>query len=343
MENRVRIYRRNSAWVVDTGGRQVPNCGDLHRYLPNTLRNASGNYWTIEQALQHGINPQSLTTALSAWYTEHPNVGEVLVTEGSSPLPDTTAYMALGDRIYKMVPVRQAGATKAIRVMREKMREESERLRTRLQAQVQAEFEALMMQARERAAAIRNEAEQVRAALSTQCTFPDWTRGYPVKRKGAISFFLREVPIITKALCYGEKHWRVKGEPIAIPVWLWLPIAEAPNPEVVHLRDGDSYLPHVTTVSSCMKIGERIPPTTNYANLCLFERQVQRTLEKINLASLLISDPSSWDSRFLAVVPDAIVAWLRKYPTLAEQRGDIAPAELPPADYTEEGRATWSL
>jgi len=336
----IRMYRRDRNWVVDSGGRNLPEIHQLRAYLPASVRITTQHCRSIEEGLREGINPQMLSSALSAWYVDHPNAtGEVMVSEGVSELPENTALLALGNYIYRMVPVRQVKLAKAVRLMREKVRQEVERLRVQLVAQAQRETLQLIEQARVKADSIRADAEKERRAYNDMSRFPLWTRGYvlleTVESQQLVQF---PTSINFTGVVHGERRWALKeGACRSIVVELWLPLNG--NPELVRLVRGP-LLPHISLTGACMKIGEAIHPIDSSDNLMRFANQISRAMGIINLASLLNPRISTWVPEVAAMLPDSIKGWLlTTYDRELQRQG----AGLPPATSTIQGEEAWSV
>ena len=343
----VRIYRRERRWVIDTVGREVPVIAQITPYLPSSLKGIRHEHYTVMDALAHGVSPQILSSALSAWYMEHPNTGEeIAVEQGITELPDNNAYMALGDFIYKMVPVRQAGSSKAVRLMREKVRVEIERVREGLRQQASNEAQQVIAQAQQRAATIRAEAERERQAETAMLRFPAWCKGSILKEDSdPTKYMLLSTSITITKIVHGSKQWSTKADiPRTVRVDLWMPLSG--TQERVHLAfpPNSKSLPHISSSSSCVKIGERIEPIENYDRMLRFQGQIARAMGTINLASLLIPDIDHWIPEVVRMLPDRIKAWLETYRAMVIQRDNAeAIAALPPPDNTEGGAETWSV
>lgn len=348
----VRIYRRNREWVIDAGGRSLPPMSNLYPYMTLSSRQSCrdrGDY-TITDALLHGVSPQMLSSALAAWFTEHPNpsgnAAPLVQEEGVSELPNNSAYLALGDFIYKMVPVRQASSSKAVKLMREKARVEIERVREGLRQQASQEAQNILAQANQRAATIRVEAEAELRANANAPKFPAWAVGIPLKVGVQISnsghlFAMKKTELVFTELVHGSRHWPMNPERKGVKVSFWLPLNG--NPEHVHLEEGSKDLPHATTNSACLKIGERTGPVTSMAGLNTLSAQVARAFSVINLASLLRADMTCWNPEVTALLPAPIKKWLETYRTIHIQRDDpVAIAALPPTDILERQEETWS-
>lgn len=340
----VRIYRRNRQWVIETSGREIPLIAQLTPYLPAGLKGLRHERYAVVDALVAGVSPQVLTSALSAWYTEHPNNmngGEPVIAEGVSELPDNNAYLAMGDYIYKMVPVRQAGSSKAIRLMRERVRVEIDRVREGLRQQASQEAQQMIAQANQTAARIRDEAQRLLDDANSAPKFPAWTKGYTVRMDGNNRIFmLKKLSIVIKELAHGSLRWKAKEAP-AVTAYLWLPLDGCAE-RVTMFDNSLGYLPHITTSGACMKIGETVQPITSLATLDRFANQVVRVHSTINLASLLTPEVSFWLPQAQAVLPDSVKTWLGRYTRLGDQR-DCPIEHLPAGHETEEGVATWSV
>lgn len=337
----VRIYRRNREWVIDTGGREVPNMRQLRPYLTPGTKDTYTNYYSPLEAVIGGVSPQILTAAISGWYIEHPNGSALVMEEGVSELPDNNAYLAMGDFIYKMVPVRQAGSSKAVRLMREKVRVEIERVREGLRQQAANEAQQVIAQATARAASIRDEAQRELNAVNASPSFPDWTIGQTVRMLSERRIFvLKQLRIPIKEFSHGTLRWKAKEAP-PVSVWLWLPVSG--NPENVHLFDASSgYLPHISSAFSCMTIGEKIEPIVSLATLDKFAAQVVRVHSVVNLASLLSVNIETWLPEVKAATPDNIKQWLGVYTSVSRQAScDIE--HLPSGHETVRGEETWSV
>lgn len=344
----VRIYRRNRAWVVDCAGRTAPEVNQLRAYLPSGLKDLHRHYYSVEDALGGGVNPQILSSALAAWFTEHPNVqgAEPVLTEGAAEMPDNTAYLAVGDYIYKMVPVRQASSSKAVRLMRERVRVEIERVREGLRQQASQEAQQVIAQANQRAELIRQEIARERAAESSARRFPLWLDGTPVKTGTGITdsgrlFAMSKTQLVITSLSHGDKKWPMNPTGKPIEVNFWLPLNG--SPDYVRLEEGAKDLPHVTSASSCLKIGETVAEVNSMERLRAFSNQVTRAFSVINLASLLSSDIDCWNPEVVALLPPAIKAWLETYRAMHIQRDNLqAIAALPPTTVLERPEETWT-
>jgi hypothetical protein len=350
----VRIYRRDRTWVIDSGGRTRPEMRSLLTYLPEGTRTTARSCSSIEDGLSMGINPQLLSGALSAWYTEHPNAPgttgalEVTVPEGISELPDNTAYLALGDFIYRMVPVRQARTGKALITMRAKMQREIEALRVSLREQAGRESEQLIAQAQQRAAIIRAEAEQVRLAIASDnaLRFPSWLQNIPVKSYDGRQWAMRPVAITFQWVSHGLLRWPTKTltetlEGRTVRLQLWLPLDGTPERvSLVDTRDG--FLPHIIVGACCVKLGEPVQAITSLERLDKFGQQISRAMSTINLASLLSPNVVSWNPQVVRLLPDAIKAWLETHRDNVSQRtGEGLPPVAP--EHQEGGTETWSV
>jgi hypothetical protein len=346
----IRIYRRGSQWVVDSGGRPKPEMRFLAPYLPAPSRTITSRAYTVEDALALGMNPQMLTSALSAWFVEHPNQGSnIVVSEGITELPDNNAFMALGDYIYQMIPVRQVKTGKAVRLMREKMKKEVETLAVSLKQQASNEAQSIIDQANTKAGQIRLEAERARIADNAMLKFPQWLSGIPVKAKAPygedipIQYAMQGATIIFTGITHGTKKWATKSDvPRAVTVNLWLPLSG--DAERVHLDDIRGSLPHIYSNSACMKLGEVVQPIISLERLQMFRNQIVRAMATINIASLLQPDPARWIPDIVKMLPDPIRVWLQSYPTLDQQsrRQEIIDL-LPPGDNVETPQETWSV
>ena len=346
----VRIYRRNREWVVDMGGRTPPVMSQLHPYLSPSARQSCrdrGDY-SIVDSLIHGVSPQILTSALSAWMVEHPNGGgSVVMEEGVSELASNSAYLAMGDFIYKMVPVRQVSSSKAVRVMREKVRVEIERVREGLRQQASQEAQQVITQANQRAATIRAEAQAELDEAKRGTKFPAWTNGLPVRVGVGLGdsgqkFAMQRTQLVITELSHGNKRWPMNPERKPIRVNFWLPLSGLPG--FVRLEEDSPSLPHVTYTSCCLTIGENILPINNIDRLRTFSAQVTRAFSVINLASLLEANMVTWNPEVVALLPAPIKRWLEIYTDLHTQR-DSADAirALPPTDILERTEETWSV
>jgi hypothetical protein len=344
----IRIYRRGTAWVVDSGGRIRPEMRYLKGYLPGACRETLNQCYSIEDALSLGVNPQMLTSALSAWYVDHPNNSNVIpadirVAEGISELPDNNAYMAIGDYIYRMVAVRQANTGKAVRIMREKVKREVEALRESLRTQAATEGQEIINQAKIKAEAIRAEAQRELNNVNACLRFPSWLAGYAVQQRDGVQFVMVRTHITFTHIVHYEKQWAVRSDvPRYIAVDLWIPLKG--NPEAVGLVSNDrGYLPHIIDGSACMKIGDRIQEINCLDRLRLFQNQISRAMSIINLASLLSPDIDSWMPEIVRMLPDGIKKWLETYRSNSNQNGIAAIAALPPVEHIETGAETWSV
>lgn len=342
VRQKVRIYRRDSRWVIDANGREVPDYRALYPYLPATLRVASGRYYTVSDAVAGGVNPQIVTNALAAWYTEHPNTEVAIeIPEGESQVPDNMAYLSLGETIYKMVPIRQVGVGKAIRLMREKVRAEYERIATGLRAQAEQEAQGVIARANEHAARVRAEAERL---SQNRVTFPRWAaEGYVLKHWAAYATqcVLIHARMVIRDIAYKERHWKpVLHDQFTVP--LWVPLNA--NQELVHCYDHQAMMPHINANGSCMKIGEAIKDVTNVDTLVAFVKQIERTMSTINLASLLIGSYQSWHKGVQAALPPSIKAWIDAFPDMRLQQSPDAIRALPTSEAITEGaQETWSI
>jgi len=340
----IRIYRRGSNWVVDSGGRSRPEMRFLAPYLPQASRTITSQAYSVEDALALGMNPQMLTSALSAWFVEHPNQGNnIVVSEGITELPDNNAFMALGDYIYQMIPVRQVKTGKAVRLMREKVKREVESQRTGLIAQASQEAQNIIDQANAKATQIKYVAEKERIEQNNMVKFPLWTRGNAMMDQGNGNQYIRQRSTITFTnVVYKEKIWATKRDVMrSISVNLWLPLSG--ESDLVLLDDARGQLPHITSGSACMKIGEAVQPIISLDRVGAFRNQIVRTMSSINLASLLSADIREWIPDVVKMLPDEIKKWLEKYNDRNTQRGDIAIAALPPVESVETPQETWSV
>jgi len=340
----IRIYRRGSNWVVDSGGRARPEMRFLAPYLPQTSRTITSQAYTVEDALTLGMNPQMLSSALSAWFVEHPNQGNnIVVSEGITELPDNNAFMALGDYIYQMIPVRQVKTGKAVRLMREKVKREVESQRTGLMAQASQEAQNIIDQANVQASRVRLEIAREKSEGANVVKFPLWTRGNAVMDHGNGNLYIRQKAIITFTnVVYKEKVWATKIDVLrSVAVNLWLPMSG--DVEQVSLDEARGQLPHITSGSACMKIGEAVQPIVSMDRVGAFRNQIVRTMSSINLASLLSADIREWIPDVVKVLPDEIKKWLERYNDRTMQREETAIAALPPGENVETPQETWSV
>lgn len=335
----VRIYRRNSQWVIDSGGRELPMMAALLPYLPQSARVSARVQYQVQDALRSGINPQMLAGAIAAYFTEHPNAdGQLRIEEAQADLPDNMAYLAFGDFVYRMVPVRQVNNGRAMKAMREKLAQEIRTLRTGLEQQAGIEARAIVARAEEQAAVVRERAARVEREISTQVRFPEWTRGWPVKTNGETVWLAKETRLVMDRAIHGSRVWPISPN-INVHVDLWLPLNG--QAERIHLVTGRyGSLPHVSTGSACVKIGEKVKDIKDLATLEAFQWQVQRAFTAINLASLLESDWRTWLKEIQEGMPAVLQPWLNS--SAGDRHAQMATTGLPPAPNQERPEETWT-
>jgi hypothetical protein len=322
---RVRVYEREGRIVVDCGGAEAPTPMQVWERLSASNRRVLGrreysslNTWAQRYATNGG-DLSDLSQAISqaiAHRDQARNEGFHSGIDANQVAHRLTAgapaYMAVGGTLFRMQPAGEVETTRALTTLRRQQAAAIRQERDGLVANANREAEAIIQEAQRRETAARQLQEEARR--SNRLVVPQWYRGDMKKDdsgrlhlKTTLAFYLRFWHMNYGT---GVLTWEFPANP-PVSVYVWVPIRADGSFSWEHLyldqaTTGD--LPHLTHNSSCLNPGESLSHIDSAEAWERFRLLLQRTLNTVNMDSLLQRDPSHWHE-YVLYAPNA-----RDYP-----------------------------
>lgn len=312
---RIRVTRHENGAVSIHGlpeGTERLTVKHLSGYFPSSVRRSLRRTYgihlgdSVERLVACGVlSPQELADYLSLLCYRR------FSTEGISDLGREPMFIAAGDTIYRLAPIKQIQATKALAVLRAKAtetlkaeKEEILKQATHRAHQITTEAQRVLQQATDRERIIRQQSKDFRIPLGLT------NQNIKLQRESVL--VLQTAAFKFTNFRYENYLWNALN---AVPVYAKIWIAFSSTFSEILWRvcaTYEGYLPHMSPESACIEVGdnhrvsfEMLSDSREAARVLFSATQaIQRAFETVNLASLY-SSVDLWDERFLPFLPSA--------------------------------------
>lgn len=321
----------------------LPDVKILRTFMPRSeqakvtcsLRGSYSTDYNLKTALSAGVPVQVVHDAIKAWFIsshlaskDAESTTDLERHEQSILLEANPATLSYGGKLFRLVPTGEADITPLLKRVRSKVIASAQVESVAIKDRASRDGRLVIVQAEEKARAIRDEINREKAA--TLSRLPDWlmTSGRACRwMVGArlpgwqillnLKIHLTDIrlfvapwntvlhwnPVYPK----GVEHYRDR---VLAKAWFrYIPSMEGRySMDDIAAMDGDTtHLAH----HGCMDIQGRPTRITSNEDLASLERAISRGLNVINLNSPLSTDLSTYNPSFLEQIPPMVVKFLR--------------------------------
>jgi hypothetical protein len=237
-----------------------------------------------------------------------------------SPVQDA-AYMAIGDAVYKMVPVASTGKLKALSGIRERLRQEAKDEGIFIRRAAKDAASGLISEAKDKLDTAKGVLEEAKRKLAA----PDWIQelGLPYFFKPSKEMWCVRTVIEVRlrgfdfAGSYKGKDYAfsVRGTGLGVPrrygVWFCVSKDGTFSPTSCFMDELGRVLPHISYRSSCMGVSDAPPKITSAEEFKRAVRGVERTCQYVQMNSLFCGS-EQWAKDFEKDIPPDLYKFLVK-------------------------------
>lgn len=239
----------------------------------------------------------------------------------------TNTYMAMGNQLFKLQPVKVIKANGALRAVRARATAASKREGERIIEDARRSCKGIT----DEAAKLLSEAKAKLAEANRVLTPPAWTQGFPVRLReqdryfewfvGTVfNFFLTQFHYSFSATnaagraVVRTKIWNAKPEVPAFKVRLWIPCNSSDTSWFTKcfVDESSPALPHIKQSHACGSSGAAPRRITSIRDVTNAAVAMQNMCTVANLNSLLVYE-QYWEQRIRDFVPPALWAVIQNH------------------------------
>lgn len=299
-------------------------------YKPHTKRGISesslrynGINWLVRKLVTNGIPPQIVAEALVAAILARRAItsGEAssnMVDELVRALELEAPSMLIGTSLYKLQKVGRVDGKKYAQHIRKTLYEKAEKLATEVREAARMESESIIRRAQSQL----NEAKsKIEAMMKGAVKVPDWCRhnGIPVRYRPGVNLDNVDMQIGITLLSSSFRtvqylyrnstyiwEFRVQANPV-YKMQAWLSIGQDGRYSQAGLMMAHEQLPHISESSSCFKLDDMPDKITDMKEYGRAVKGFNRSLEVININSILVRDIGLWPAWLRDAMPKEVI------------------------------------
>lgn len=307
------------------------------RLIRGRQRRYSNNLALLISALNRGMNPQVLHDALKAWVMTH--VSESRTVESETILEDEQRYLlqvapatlAVGGRLFRLVPTGEMDITTPLKHLRQRAKAVAQIEVTEMRNRAQIDARAITGEAEDRAASIRQEVERIRQGLGVQP--PEWVRdnSIPLKLIDRTWYAGLFIPAYVESIRLRVERWQSTlwwdaihphnaDYYISYPMLMWLRL----SPRGAYTLDDvsvDRWKTVHTANRVCMTLQNMPRHIDSLESFNRLREGISRGMRIVNLNSPLTSAINTMYPLFVEQLPPIVIKWLNRQITIDPDAG----------------------